>query len=78
MNLDKMLKYNLGYKKLGHIRTSLDYLDKFKRMFFLMIKQLRPPTFLVTFTTHVNNWSILVKALKDLHMQHVQNFNIEN
>jgi hypothetical protein len=43
-----------------------------------MIKQLGPPTFFVTFTTHVNNGPILVKTLKDLHIQHVQNLNIEN
>jgi hypothetical protein len=43
-----------------------------------MIKQLGPPTIFVTFTTHVNNWPILVITLKDLHIQHVQNFNLEN
>jgi hypothetical protein len=38
-----------------------------------MIKQLGPPSFFVTFTTCVNNWSILVKTLEDLHIEHVQN-----
>jgi hypothetical protein len=42
-----------------------------------MIKQLGPPTCFVKFTTCVNNWPILVKTLKYLHIQHVQNFNIE-
>jgi hypothetical protein len=43
-----------------------------------MIKQLGLPSFFVTFTTGVNNWSILVKTLKDLHIEHVQNLNIKN
>jgi hypothetical protein len=43
-----------------------------------MIKQLGPPSFFVTFTTCLNNWSILVKTLKDLHIEHVQIFNIKN
>ncbi len=42
-----------------------------------MIKQLGPPQFFVTFTC-VNNWSILVKTLKELHIEHVQNLNIKN
>jgi len=43
-----------------------------------MIKQLGPSTFFVTFTTRVNNWPILLKTLKDLHVQHARNFTIEN
>jgi hypothetical protein len=38
-----------------------------------MIKQLGPQFFLVTFTTCVNNWLIIVKTLKYLHIEHVQN-----
>jgi len=30
------------------------------------------------FTTCVNNWHILVKTLKDLHFEYVQNFNTKN
>jgi len=43
-----------------------------------MIKQLEPPSFfnIVTFTIGVNNWSIFVKKLKDLYIEHVQNLNI--
>ncbi len=29
VNIRKMLKSDLGYKKLGHIITFLDYLDQF-------------------------------------------------
>jgi hypothetical protein len=43
-----------------------------------MIVQLGPPSFFITFTTCVNNWPILVKQLKNLHIEHVQNFNLEN
>jgi hypothetical protein len=43
-----------------------------------MIKQLGAPSFFVTFTTCLNNLSILVKTLKDLHIEHVQNLNIKN
>jgi hypothetical protein len=35
-----------------------------------MIKQLRPPTFLITFTTSVNKWLSLSKTLKNLYVQH--------
>jgi hypothetical protein len=42
-----------------------------------MIKQLGFPIFFVTFTMGVNNWPIIVKTLKDLHIEHVQNLNIK-
>jgi hypothetical protein len=37
-----------------------------------MIKQFGPSTFFVTFTIGVNNWSILMKKLKDFHIEHFQ------
>jgi hypothetical protein len=37
-----------------------------------MIKQFGPPTFFETFIISVNNWSILMKTLKDLHTKHFQ------
>jgi len=43
-----------------------------------MVRQLGLPYCFITYTTCVNNWLILVKALKDLHIEHVQNFNIKN
>ncbi len=51
VNLDKILKSDLGYKEWGYIRTSPDYLDHIRKYFFAMIKELGPPTFFVTFTT---------------------------
>jgi hypothetical protein len=38
---------------------------------FAMIRQLGLPTFFVTFTTSVNNWPILVKTLKELYDQYI-------
>jgi hypothetical protein len=38
---------------------------------FAMIRQLGPPTSFMTFTTYVNNWPILIKALKDLYDQYI-------
>jgi len=38
---------------------------------FAMIMQLGPPTFFMTFTIGVNNWSILIKTLKELYDQYI-------
>jgi len=55
VNLDKILKSDLKYKKLSCIRISPDYLDRFHKNVFAMIRQLGPPIFFVTFTIGVNN-----------------------
>jgi hypothetical protein len=65
VNLNKLLKYDLGYCELMHIITFLDYLNRFLKDIFAMIRQFGPPTFFVTFTTSVNIWSILMMTLKD-------------
>lgn len=64
VNLNKILKFDLGYKELGHIQTSLDYLDQLHIDVFPMIRQIRPPIFFVTFTTCINNWPTLIETLK--------------
>jgi hypothetical protein len=64
LNLNKILKLNLGYKELNFIRTSPNYLDHLRKDVLAMIKQFGPLTFFMTLTTGVNNWSILVKTLK--------------
>jgi hypothetical protein len=64
LNLNKILKSNLGYKELNFIRTSPNYLDHLRKDVLAMIKQFGPLTFFMTLTTGVNNWSILVKTLK--------------
>jgi hypothetical protein len=64
VNLDKLLKVNLRYKKLGHIRTSPKYLYRLHKDVFAMIRQLGPPTFFVTFTMGINNWPTLIETFK--------------
>ncbi len=60
VNLDKLLIFNLGYKKLRCMRTSLDYLDCFRKDIFAMIRQLKPLTFFATFTMGVNKWPTII------------------
>ncbi len=45
VNLNKILKSNLGYKELGCIQTSRDYVVHIQNNVFMMIKQLGPLTF---------------------------------
>jgi len=59
VNLDKIFKLDLGYKELGRIRTSSDYLDHIHKDVFAMIRQLGPPTF-------SNNWPILIITFKKI------------
>jgi hypothetical protein len=70
VNVDKILKLDLGYKELSRIRTSSDYLDCLCKDVLAMIRQLGPLTFFMTFTS-VNNWPILVKTLKKLYDQYI-------
>ncbi len=55
-NLNKILKSNLGHRKLRYVRTFLDYLNHFQKDLFTMIKQFEPPIFFVTFVTSINNY----------------------
>ncbi len=71
VNLDKILKSDLKYKKLSCMRTSSDYLDCLHKNVFAMIRQLGPPIFFVTFTIGVNNWPIIIKTLKKLYDQYI-------
>ncbi len=59
--------FNLSYKKLRFMRTSLDYLNFFCKDIFAMIRQLKPLTFFVTFTMGVNNWPTIIETLKKLN-----------
>ncbi len=71
LNLNKILKSNLGYKKSNLIRTFPNYLDHLRKDVFTMIKQLGPLTLFVIFTTSVNNLLIFVKTLKELYDQYI-------
>jgi hypothetical protein len=50
-NLEKNLKSDIGYIDFKNIRISPDYLQQNKKIIFAMIRQLRPPTFFITFTS---------------------------
>ncbi len=79
INLNKILKYRSGYKKFKEqIKTSLDYFRLSRINVFAMIKQLRPLTFFVTFTTGINNWSIFTTTFKNLCDEHVIKNTISN
>jgi hypothetical protein len=45
VNLDKILKSDLGIWELNCIRTFPNYLDHLQKDLFAMIKQFGPPTF---------------------------------
>jgi hypothetical protein len=62
---DVLINVNLGYKQLSRIRKFPNYLDCLRENVFVMIRQLGPLTFFMTFTTCVNNWLILIKTLKN-------------
>jgi hypothetical protein len=51
VNLEKILKSDIGYIDVKNIRISLDYLQQNKKTIFAMIRQLGPPTFFITFTS---------------------------
>jgi hypothetical protein len=64
-----LLKSNLGHRELNQIKNSPNYLNHFQKDVFAIIKQFGPSTFFTTFTMGVNNWPILIKTLKDLHIK---------
>jgi hypothetical protein len=67
VNLEKILKSDIGYIDFKNIRISPDYLQQNKKTIFAMIRQLGPPTFFITFTSAEHCWDPLVAAVSDLH-----------
>jgi hypothetical protein len=51
INLEKILKSDIRYIYFKNIHISPDYLQQIKKNIFVMIRQLGPPTFFVTFTS---------------------------
>ena len=51
VNLEKILRSDIGYIDFKNIRISPDYLQQNKKTIFEMIRQLGPPTFFITFTS---------------------------
>jgi hypothetical protein len=67
VNLEKIMKSDIGYIDFKNIRTSLDYLQQNKKNIFAMIRQLGLPTFFITFTSAEHCWYPLVVSISDLH-----------
>jgi hypothetical protein len=63
-NLEKILKYDIGYIDFKNIHISLDYLQQNKKTIFAMIRQLGPPNFFITFTS---DWVPLVTTVSALY-----------
>jgi hypothetical protein len=66
VNLEKILKSDIGYIDFKNIRTSPDYLQQNKKNIFAMIRQLDLPTFFMTFTSVEHCWDPLVVVVPDL------------
>jgi hypothetical protein len=67
VNLEKIMKFDIGYIDFKNIRKSPDYLQQNKKNIFAMIRQLGPPKFFVTFTSGEHCWDPLVVTVSDLH-----------
>ena len=67
VNLEKILKSDIGYIDFQNIRTSPDYLQQKKKTIFAMIRQLGPPKFFITFTSAEHCWDPLVASVSNLH-----------
>jgi hypothetical protein len=66
-NLDNIFKSYLSYHDLQSLRNSLEYFERLRNNLFLMIRQLGPLTFFVTFTYTKRLWDPFIKALHTLH-----------
>jgi len=66
-NLDNIFKSYLGYRDLEGLHSSPDYLESLGKKLFVMIQQLSPPMFFVTFTYTEKLWDPFIKALHTLH-----------
>jgi hypothetical protein len=66
VNLEKILKSDIGYIDFKNIRISPDYLQQNKKTIFAMIRQLGPPTFFITFTSAEHHWDPLVATVSDI------------
>jgi hypothetical protein len=67
VNLDKILKSDIGYIDFKNICISPDYLQQNKKIVFAMIQKLGLSTFFITFTSAEHRWDPLVAAVSYLH-----------
>lgn len=66
------------YVDFKRIRISPDYVNQSKKNFFVMIRQLGPPTFFLTFSSVEQSWDPIVATLQYLHKLHQQRSNIHH
>jgi hypothetical protein len=66
-NLEKILKFDIGYIDFKNICISPDYLQQNKKTIFAMIRQLGLPTFFITFTSAEHRWDMLVATMSTLY-----------
>ena len=67
VNLEKILKSDIGYIDFKNIHNSPHYLQQNKKNIFAMIRQLGSPTFFITFKSEEHCWDPLVAVIYDLH-----------
>lgn len=78
-DLNKILNSKLRCREIKSIRTFLDYLHHFRKNVFVMICQLGPLTFVVTFTSAESKWINLIESLHELKISHnISNTNIQH
>jgi hypothetical protein len=70
--LDVILHSDLGYIDFSRLCTLDDYLSWLKKDVFAMIRQLDPPTFLVTFISVESKWFFLLECLYDLNSKNLR------
>ncbi len=69
-NLHKILNSKLGCREIKSICTFLDYLHHLRKNVFVMICQLGPLTFVVTFTNAESKWVNLIEIFHELKDSH--------
>jgi hypothetical protein len=66
LNLNKILNSKLRCREIKSIHTFLDHLHHLRKKKFVMICQLGPLTFVVTFTNAESKWINLIETLHEL------------
>ncbi|MCO5607666.1 hypothetical protein L7F22_061864 [Adiantum nelumboides] len=71
-NVEKLLSSQIGYSDFKNLRTSTDYKAKPKCNVFAIIRQLKQPTFFITFSCAEQKWKPLVDCLTKLNPNMIQ------
>jgi hypothetical protein len=67
-NLDNIFKSYLSYRDLKSLRNPPNCLKRLQKTLFVMIQQLGPPMFFITFTFAKRLWDHFIKVLHTLHV----------